>query len=94
MSGKTNDVMREVAEKAQEFLGALELVNLEVGSQELQNLINEPIGLRDTVKFNVKIKMPTQDELREARRELAGAIAAEKWADGFMMALSVISMFG
>ncbi len=94
MSDKTNDAMKEVALKAEEFLGALELVNLEVGSQELQDLINNPTGLRDTGKFNVRVKMPTQSELQEARRELAGAISAEKWADGFVMALSVITMFG
>lgn len=94
MSDKTNDAMKEVATKAEEFLGALQLVNLEVGSQELQDLIDKPIGLRDTGKFNVKIKMPTQAELQVARRELAGAIAAENYVDGFMMALSVVAMFG
>lgn len=94
MPDSKDDVMKKVAVKAEEFLGALELVSLEVDSQELQELINNPIGLRDTGKFNVKVKMPTQIELQEARRELASAIAAEKWADGFMMALSVITMFG
>lgn len=94
MSDKTNDVMKEVAVKAEEFLGSLQLVNLEVDSKELQELINSPIGLRDTGKFNVSIKMPTQNELQEARRELAGAIAAEKWVDGFKMALGVLAMFG
>ncbi|KKK84732.1 hypothetical protein LCGC14_2780390, partial [marine sediment metagenome] len=38
--------------------------------------------------------MPTQADLQEARRELAGAIAAEKWADGFKMAIGVLAMFG
>lgn len=94
MPENTDDVMKEVAIKAEEFLGALELVSLEVGSKELQELINNPIGLRDTGKFNVKVKMPTQGELQEARRELTGAIVAEQWVDGFMMALSVITMFG
>lgn len=94
MPDNTDDLMKEVVVKAEEFLGALELVNLEVGSKELQELINNPIGLRDTGKFNVRVKMPTQNELQEARRELAGAIAAEQWVDGFMMALSVITMFG
>lgn len=94
MSDKTNDAMQEVVKKAEEFLGALELVSLEVDSQELQELIDNPIGLRDTGKFNVRVKIPTQNELQEARRELAGAIAAERWLDGFRMALSVMAIFG
>ena len=95
MSDQTSvDAMKEVTKKAEEFLGALELVNLEVSSQDLQELINNPIGLRDTGRFNVSVKMPTLGELQDARRELGGAIAAEKWADGFMMALSVLTMFG
>ncbi len=94
MSDKANNAMKEVVEKAGEFLGALELVNLEAGSQALADLINSPVGLRDTGKFNVKVKMPTSDELREARRELASAIAAEQWTEGFMMALKVMSIMG
>ena len=94
MPDNTDDAMKEVAVKAEEFLGALQLVDLEVGSKELQELINNPVGLRDTSKFNVKVKMPTQSQLQEARRELAGAIAAERWVDGFMIALNVITMFG
>lgn len=94
MPDNTDDLMKEVIVKAEEFLGALELVSLEVDSQELKELIDNPIGLRDTGKFNVKVKMPTQGELQEARRELAGAIASEQWVDGFMMALSVVTMFG
>lgn len=94
MPDNTNDIMKEVMVKAEAFLGALELVSLEVGSKELQELINNPIGLRDTGKFNVRVKMPTQAELQDARRELAGAIAAERWVDGFRMALSLMAIFG
>lgn len=94
MPDNTDDVMKDVAVKAEEFLGAIELASIEVGNQALQELIKNPIGLQDTSKFNTKIKMPTQNELQVARRELAGAIAAEQWLDGFMMALSVIAMFG
>ena len=94
MSDKTNDAMKEVAIKAEECLGALELVNLEVGSQELKELIDKPINLRDTSRFNIAITMPTQADLQEARRELAGAIATERWLDGFRTALGVLAMFG
>lgn len=94
MPDNTDEVMKEVAVKAEEFLGALQFASIEVGNQALQDLVKNPVGLRDTSKFNVKVKMPTQNELQKARRELAGAIAAEQWVDGFMMALSVITMFG
>ncbi len=94
MPDNTNDIIKRVTEKAYQFLEILEIANIEVGSQKLYDLINKPISLRDTKEFNVKVKIPSNDELREARHEIAGAIAAEKWVEGFRVALGVLSMFG
>jgi len=52
------------------------------------------VGLRDTDKFRMAVDIISSDEIRELRRDIASAIAAEKYTEGFMMAFKVMSLLG
>lgn len=62
--------------------------------EELTTLANRPIGLRDTGSFNLPLNLDTREDLAEARRELSSAITAHKWAEGFGMAVKIITILG
>lgn len=91
------EVMQNLTTKTEEFLGALDLANkklTEEKKQQLASLVGRPVGLRDTNQVNVALNMPSRSEITNLRRELASAVAAEKWQEGFVFALQLVSMMG
>lgn len=62
--------------------------------ETVNNLSQRPVGLRDTGGFNIPVDFVSRHEVSRLRRELAEAISAEKWADGFVMAIRIVALFG
>lgn len=90
--------MAEVVDPKQQFVVAVDammqaLENLAgQGDNELASLSARPVGLRDTPAFNTKFDALGRDEIKTLRRELARSIAAEKFADGFKIAMALMSI--
>jgi len=59
----------------------------------LNSLSGRVVGLGDTLGFNVSINVDRED-IKKLRRDMASAISAEKYAEGFMMAIKLIGMVG
>lgn len=97
MDKDKENALKTVSLKAEEFLTALELVSgtfNESEKQELRNLVSSPIGLRDTGKFNLPLNIDSRADIQQARRDLSGAIAAQKWQEGFTTALKIMLLLG
>jgi len=93
----SNEELKSVVLKANEFLSSLEIIaeNLtEENKKELSNLSTQSVGLRNINKFNVKIELISHADLKQARQELTSAIVAEKWLQGFAVAIKVMSVLG
>jgi len=93
----TEDMMKDVATKTEELFTILEKIYptlTEKEKEELRSLASGPVGLRDANRFNLAVEAPTRQEIMNARRELAGAIAAENWMDGFVFALQLMLIMG
>ena len=60
---------------------------------DINQLSGRVVGLRDTNKFRCHLEMLTRDEIMESRRKLASAIAAEKWVEGFVFAIQIMTLF-
>lgn len=88
--------LKDVSEKVDALVSALERVaNLSDDDKARLGLIaSKPVGLRDTADFNLAIDIVKRSDLQAARRDLASAIAAEKWTEGFAMGLQIMKMFG
>jgi len=59
----------------------------------LNSLSGRVVGIGDTLGFNVSINVDRED-IKKLRRDMASAISAEKYAEGFMMAIKLIGMVG
>lgn len=59
----------------------------------LQSFASTPVTLRDTPHFNMPVTVISRTEVSELRRQLSSAISAEKWTDGFMFAIKLITFF-
>ena len=93
----TDDEVKDVVLKAEMFITAFEKLTNSLSDEDkakLAQLATGPVGLRDINKFHVAIQMPSHTELQQAHRNLVGAIAAEKWAEGFMLAVSIMLLIG
>lgn len=62
-------------------------------AERLQSLANQVVGLRDTGKFNISVDVLSKAEIKDHRRKLAAAIAAEKFFDGFVFACQIMMLF-
>lgn len=60
--------------------------------ERLQTAANQVVGLRDTGMFNLSVDVLTKAEIKEHRRKLAAAIAAEKFEQGFVFACQLMMM--
>lgn len=59
----------------------------------LNSLSGQVVGLRDTLGFNVSINID-RDDIKKLRRDMASAISAEKYVEGFLMAIKILSTLG
>lgn len=82
--------MKKVALLVNDLVNELDGVTPET----IASLANQTVGLHDTSKFNLKVEILSKQELKDARRELISAIAAEKWVDGFIAAIQVMQFVG
>jgi len=93
----SDEELKLVVLKANEFLSSLEAVTKNLTDEDrekLKDLASRPVGLRDIASFNVSINIVSHEDLKKARRELVSAISAEKWLEGFGVALKVMALFG
>ena len=60
----------------------------------LQSLASQPVGLRDTPGYNVPVQIISRAEISDLRRQLASAVCAEKWEEGFVFAIQLMSFIG
>jgi len=93
----TEAEMKDVVLKARKFLLAFEAIAESLTDEDkeiLAKMTIGPVGLRDVNKFNLAIAMPTNAELQEANRNLAGAIAAENWREGLVFVLQIMILMG
>jgi hypothetical protein len=86
-------LMQEVATKVAEVFGSLANVSADDLS-EVKRLSKQTVGLRDTGGFNVGVRTLRRKDIREQHARLIAAVAAEKWAEGFVMALQLMAAFG
>jgi len=86
-------VMRDVTTKVAEVFEALGGLNADDLS-EIKRLSKQTVGLRDTGGFNIGARMLRRKDIREQQAKLMAAIAAEKWVEGFVMALQLMAAFG
>lgn len=91
------DLIKSVVLKAHEFIEEFEKAteSLEDADKiELLTTAGKTIGLRDTARFNLAFKIAKRHDLQELRRELVSAIADEKWKEGFLFAIQLLSVIG
>jgi len=86
-------LMKEVATKVAEVFGSLGNVSAD-DLEEVRRLSRQTVGLRDTGGFNIGVRMLRRKDIREQQAKLMAAIAAEKWVEGFVMALQLMAAFG
>lgn len=89
--------LKAVVLKANEFLSSLEYIVENLTDEDWEKLINlstQAVGLRDINKFNIKVELISHADLKQARQELTSAIVAEKWLQGFVVAIKVMSILG
>lgn len=89
--------LKDFVLKTNELLSSLESMVTSLTEEErdrLNLLVTGPVGLRDINKFNLAIHLPSNKELQIVRRELASAIATEKWTEGFIFAMQLVALMG
>ncbi len=89
-------MLKDVSEKINDLVSSLErIADLSEKDREQLGLSSrQVVGLRDTAQFNLSIDIIKRSDLQKARRELASAIAAEKWTEGFGAGLQIMKMLG
>ena len=85
--------MKTIATNVAEVFESLTDVNAE-DFKEVKRLSQKTVGLRETGAFNVGVRMLRRKDIREQHAKLMAAIAAEKWGEGFLMALQLMAAFG
>jgi hypothetical protein len=93
----TDDQIKEVVLKAEMFISAFEKLSDSLSDEDKARIVQSasgPVGLRDINKFHVAVSMPSHAELKQARRDLIGAISAEKWLEGFAFAIQIMLLIG
>lgn len=89
--------LKNVVLSAQSFFEALEEIDqtlTDKNKDHLKALVSRPIGLRDSGSFNLIIHSGNREDIKNARRELSGAIAAQRWTDGFLTAVKIMLLLG
>lgn len=79
------DELKKFATNVYDMMGSIEGV-------DGVPVANRPVSLEDADLFNVSGNWLGNDEIAEARRSLAAAIAAEKWMDGAKVAIKLLKM--
>ena len=89
-------MLKDVSEKVNDLMSALERIAdlSEEDRDKLGLLSRQPVGLRDTGRFNLSIGIIKRSDLQKARRELSSAISAEKWMEGFGASLQIMKILG
>lgn len=85
--------MKDVAVRVNDLFSALDGLS----DDDLKNLTSSNSGvvdLRGTKNFNVSLASLSGDDVKSLRRNLVAAIATEKYVDGFIMAIQLLSLFG
>lgn len=89
----TETHMRQFAESIHSAFEAFDRMNPAEAQQIIATAVaGQPVGLRDTAAFNLNIEVLSRVEVQETRRALTRAISLEKWVDGFIMALRLVSL--
>lgn len=93
MANKADETVKNVVLGVGQLLMDLDtLSSLSTEEKDrLNGLASQVVGLRDTNQFNVAINID-RDDIKKLRRDLAGAISAEKFVEGFMVAFKLIGM--
>lgn len=87
-------LMSEVAIKVADIFTILTTDVSADDLKEVRRLSQQTVGLRDTGGFNIGVRMLRRKDIREQHAKLMAAIAAEKWVEGFVMALQLVAAFG
>jgi len=80
--------VKNVVTKVDELFNALAALT----PNDLVDVSSQTVGLRDTNKFRLNIDLISSQEVSQLRRQLTEAIAAEKWVDGMVFAMQLMSM--
>lgn len=93
MANKADEAVKNVVLGIGQLLMDMDVLNglPQEEKDRLNGLASQVVGLRDTNKFNVAINID-RDDIKKLRRDLAGAISAEKFVEGFMVAFKLIGM--
>lgn len=91
--------MKEFAVATTNMLDAFEKLSGNMTDEDKQSIAElfggrQPVGRRDTDRFSLSVDIIGSQEIRDLRRDVASAIAAEKYTEGFMMAFKIISLLG
>lgn len=89
------NAMKDVVNNVAKIMMSLDVLNAlpKEEKDRLNSLANSVVGLRDTNKFNISVNVDRED-VKRLRRDLASAISAEKFAEGFMVAFKLLSLVG
>jgi len=93
------DSMKEFTVATSNMLDAFDKLSGEMNDEDKQAFAavfggRQPVGRRDTDRFSLSVDIISSEEVRDMRREVASAIAAENYVKGAMMAFKIISMIG
>ncbi len=83
--------VKDVALRTQNLFEALEALKPEELAA-VNDVSKRVVGLRDTPGFNIPVDFISRAEVSDLRRQLAEAISFEKWVDGFIFAMQLMSM--
>jgi len=81
-----DEALKKFTSNVHEMMGSIEGV-------DGVPVADRPVSLEDADLFNVSGNWLGDDEIKEARRSLAAAVASEKWMEGAKAAIKLLKLF-